>query len=372
MYAHKVESNPHNFLTILNDKLDTYAKKQDVYNKYQVYTKTEIDSQINRVVNNSIQNNIAEYVESINREINNIYDQNYIKQDGSIPFTNPQKGVNAIDSNDLVTLEQLINLKEDIKDNSPIWKTSGPVETAVGFVEEGTDFPRQITVQEILDAMFYGQRVSIECAEVIDITKKCQVTMCIHGSTSLIERTELYQQGNIIGTFTKEQFVDGYLTVDSEPILEDTEFTFKVYCSDGAIYEATAFVKVMLPIFVGLLPKWKFASTITMDYLKELELQDSEGTQNRFIRKVNDKLPIKFAYKFQDPQLRHQFIVLPVEYPDLVSLTTSTQRFGIEAFDIIDQIPLHIDGLENDIIFKIYVYRQALSNLDQEVTYNFE
>ena len=108
------------------------------------------------------------------------------------------------------------------------------------------------------------------------------------------------------------------------------------------------------------------------NYLKELELQDSEGTQNRFIRKVNDKLPIKFTYKFQDPQLRHQFIVLPVEYPDLVSLTTSTQRFGIEAFDIIDQIPLHIDGLENDIIFKIYVYRQALSNLDQEVTYNFE
>lgn len=372
MYNHKVESNPHNFLTILNDKLDTYAKKQDVYNKYQVYTKTEIDSQINRVVNNSIQNNIAEYTESINREINNIYDQNYIKQDGSIPFTNPQKGVNAVDSNDLVTLEQLVNLKEDIKDNSPIWKTSGPVETAVGFVEEGTDFPRQITVQEILDAMFYGQRVSIECVEVIDITKKCQVTMCIHGSTSLIERTELYQQGNIIGTFTKEQFVDGYLTVDSEPILEDTEFTFKVYCSDGAIYEATAFVKVMLPIFVGLLPKWKFANTITMDYLKELELQDSEGTQNRFIRKVNDKLPIKFTYKFQDPQLRHQFIVLPVEYPDLVSLTTSTQRFGIEAFDIIDQIPLHIDGLENDIIFKIYVYRQALSNLDQEVTYNFE
>ena len=372
MYTHKVESNPHNFLTILNDKLDTYAKKQDVYNKYQVYTKTEIDSQINRVVNNSIQNNIAEYTESINKEINNIYDQNYIKQDGSIPFTNPQKGVNAVDNNDLVTLEQLINLKEDIKDNSPIWKTSGPVETAVGFVEEGTDFPRQITVQEILDAMFYGQRVSIECAEVIDITKRCQVTMCIHGSTSLIERTELYQQGNIIGTFTKEQFIDGYLTVDSEPILEDTEFTFKVYCSDGTIYEATAFVKVMLPIFVGLLPKWKFASTITMDYLKELELQDSEGTQNRFIRKVNDKLPIKFTYKFQDPQLRHQFIVLPVEYPDLVSLTTSTQRFGIEAFDIIDQIPLHIDGLENDIIFKIYVYRQALSNLDQEVTYNFE
>ena len=196
--------------------------------------------------------------------------------------------------------------------------------------------------------------------------------MCIHGSTSLIERTELYQQGNIIGTFTKEQFIDGYLTVDSEPILEDTEFTFKVYCSDGAIYEATAFVKVMLPIFVGLLPKWKFANTITMDYLKELELQDSEGTQNRFISKVNDKLPIKFTYKFQDPQLRHQFIVLPVEYSDLVSLTTSTQRFGIEAFDIIDQIPLHIDGLENDIIFKIYVYRYALSNLNQEVTYNFE
>lgn len=222
-----------------------------------------------------------------------------------------------------------------------------------------------------IDVMFYEQQVSIECAEFIDITKKCQVIMCIHGSTSLVERAELYQQGNIIGTFTKEQFIDGYLTVDSEPILEDTEFTFKVYYSNNAIYEDTAFVKVMLPIFVGLLPKQKFASTITMDYLKELELQDSEGTQNRFISKANDKVPIKFTYKFQDPQLRYQFIVLPAEYPDLVSLNTSTQRFGIEAFDIIDQIPLHINGLENDIIFKIYVYRQALSNIDQEITYNF-
>ena len=72
---------------------------------------------------------------------------------------------------------------------------------------------------EILDTMFYRQRVSIECTEFIDITKKCQVIMCIHGSISLVERAELYQQGNIIGTFTKGQFIDGYLTVDSKPIL---------------------------------------------------------------------------------------------------------------------------------------------------------
>lgn len=372
MYNHKDESDPHNFLTILNDKLATYAKKQDVYNKYQVYTKTEINSQINKVVNNSVQNNIAEYTESINKEINNIYDQNYIKQDGSIPFTNPQKGVNAVDNNDLVTLEQLINLKEDIKDISPVWKTYGPVEATVGLVQEGTNFPDQVSVQEILDAMFYGQSVSIECPEYTRITESCQVTVCIHGSTSLIDHAELYQQGEVINIFSREDFLGGCITVNSRAILEDTEFQFKVYYSNDTTHEATATVKVALPVFVGLLPKWKFANTITIDYLKELEAQDSEGTQNRFIYKGNDKSPITFTYKFQDPELRHQFIVIPTYYPDLVSLTTSAQRFGIEAFDIIDQIPLPINGVENDIIFKIYVYRQALSSLDQEVTYNFE
>lgn len=372
MLEHKMEIDPHNFLTTLNNRLSSYAKKQDIYDKTQTYSRTQLDSIINKLVDTSVKNGVQDYKDYVTSAIKAIYDQHYVKQDGSTPFTKPQKGVEAIDANDLVTLSQLLNLDNKIKNVSPNWITSGPVEATVGLVEEGTDFPKLITMQEVFDAIFYGQTVSIDCPTYTVITETCPVTVCIHGSTGLVEYAELYQQGEIIYTFTKEQFEDGCVTVDSKPILEDTKFYFKVYYSNGAIHDDTATTRVSLPVFVGLLPKWKFANTITMDYLKELETQDVKGTQNRFIDKGNNTEPITFFYEFEDAHLRHPFIVLPADYPDLVTITTSNQKFGIEAFDVIDMIPLHIDGVENDVIFKIYVYKQALSSLNQEVTYNFE
>ena len=372
MLEHKMEIDPHDFLTTLNNRLRVYAKKQDIYDKTQTYSRAQLDSIINKLVDTSVTNGIQDYKDYVASAIKAIYDEHYIKQDGSVPFTNPQKGVDAVDANDLVTLSQLLNLDNKIENINLNWITSGPVEATVGLVEEGTDFPKLVTMQEILDAIFYGQTVSVDCPPYTVITETCPVTVCIHGSTSLVEYAELYQQGEIIYTFTKEQFEDGCVTVDSKPILEDTEFYFKVYYSNGAVHDDTATTKVSLPVFVGLLPKWKFANTITMDYLKELETQDVDGTQNRFIDKGNNTDPIAFTYKFEDADLRHPFIVLPADYPGLVTITTTTQRFGIEAFDVIDMIPLHIDGVENDVIFKIYVYKQALSSLNQEVTYNFE
>ena len=372
MLEHKMEIDPHNFLTTLNNRLSAYAKKQEIYDKTQTYSRTQLDSIINKLVNASVTNGIQDYKDYVASAIKDIYDQHYVKQDGSVPFTSPQKGVEAVDANDLVTLSQLLNLNNKLENISPNWITSGPVEATVGLVEEGTDFPKLLTMQEILDAIFYGQTVSVDCPPYTNITETCSVTVCIHGSTSLVNYAELYQQGELIQTFTKEQFEDGCVTVESKPILEDTEFHFKVYYSNGVIHDDTAVTKVSLPVFVGLLPKWKFANTITMDYLKELENQDVEGTQNRFINKGNNTDPINFTYKFEDAELRHPFIVLPKDYPDLTTITTSTQKFGIEAFDVIDMIPLHIEGVENDVIFKIYVYKQALSSLNQEVTYNFD
>ena len=109
-----------------------------------------------------------------------------------------------------------------------------------------------------------------------------------------------------------------------------------------------------------------------MDYLKELESKDTTGTQNRFVNKETDTDSITFKYKFSDAELKHMFLVVPTIYPDLISLTTPAQRFGLEAFDIINIIPLYIEGAKYDMTFKIYVYRQTLSSLDQEVTYNFK
>nr|DAM35532.1 MAG TPA: hypothetical protein [Bacteriophage sp.] len=44
------------------------------------------------------------------------------------------------------------------------------------------------------------------------------------------------------------------------------------------MHEETKTVKCSLPVFVGLLPKWKFGSVVTMEYLKELEKEDADGT----------------------------------------------------------------------------------------------
>ena len=127
-----------------------------------------------------------------------------------------------------------------------------------------------------------------------------------------------------------------------------------------------------MPVFIGLLPKWKSGNTITMDYLIQLCEEDTEGTQNRFINQIEDFKSIKFNYKFEDPTLRHPFVVIPETYPNLNTMVTKSQSFGIDAFDVINNIPLRVPGVDHDIIFKVYIYRQALATLNQEVTFNFE
>ncbi len=53
-------------------------------------------------------------------------------------------------------------------------------------------------------------------------------------------------------------------------------------------------------------------------------------------------------------------------------MVTKSQSFGVDAFNVINNIPLKVPGVEKDIIFKIYIYKEALATLNQEVTFNFE
>jgi len=163
------------------------------------------------------------------------------------------------------------------------------------------------------------------------------------------------------GDSIKETFADGCTTVDSDAITSDATIKVVVTYTNGTTHEDTQTIKCSMPVFVGLLPKWKTANTITMDYLKELQTQDTEGTQNRFIECGPDVTSINFKYVFEDVDLRHPFVVLPQSYPDLESLVTKSQRFGVDAFDVIDGIPLQIWNAstesEDSVIFKIYVYK---------------
>lgn len=375
MYNHKIEVNPHNFITILNKRLAEYSKKRETYDKSETYSRSQINSIINNVVNQAIEYYIRDYQDSVNSKLEHIRRQNYVKADGSIPFTSAQEGIDAVKDNDLTTLKQvqelINNLKQYVDQKEAVWVTSGPVESTVGHLEDNTPVPETMTFQEVCDAIFYGLGVCLEVPDYVQVGDTCPVTMCIHGSTGLVDYAELYQNGELIATLEGSQFEDGCVTMDSLPIYEDTEFTFKVYYTNGSMHEVSDTVKCHLPVFVGLLPKWKFANTITMEYLQQLELEDTEGTQNRFINFGDNQTSFSFTYKFRDTDLRHPFIVIPKSYPDLVSMVTKSQSFDIDAFDVLGDIPLHIEGLENDTIYKVYVYRQALSSMNQEVTYNF-
>lgn len=373
LYAHLVDVDPHGFLTILNQRLASYAKIANVYDKTQTYSRSQIDAFINKWVQEAVAGAIAEYMETVDDRFETIRQEKYVKQDGSVPFKAPQKGVDAIDPQDLVTLyqveEKVENLQEQITNNEPIWKTSGPVESTVGHIDDNTPVPATMSLQEVLDAIFYGKGISISAPDYVTINNKVPVTLCVHGSTGLIDVAELYQDGELTISFVKEDFENGCVTIDSLPIIEDTEFTFKVTYTNGAVHEESITVKVALPIFVGLLPKWKFGNVVTWNYLEELASE--EPNNNKFISSSNNLNQISINYGFQDAKLRHPFVVVPVSYPDLDNMSTTPQKFGIDAFDVIDMIPLKVPGVEKDIIFKIYIYRQALSSLNQEVTFNF-
>lgn len=380
MYKHLVDVDPHGFISILNKRLASYSKANNVYDKTQTYSRVQIDSIVRSLVADAAKEVIVDHLNEFDPHniLAEVRKFKFVKQDGTTPFKSPQKGVDAVDPQDLVTLHQVEEKVQEVeqvvsKIPEPIWITSGPVESTVGHVEDNTPVPETMTLQEIMDAIFYGKGICLEVPEYVIITKSCEVTMCIHGSTGLIQYAELYQNGKLIYTLKKEDFENGCVTVDSLPLMEDAEFTFKVYYTNGSVHEETKVVSCYMPVFVGLLPKWKFANTITMDYLIELCKEDTEGTQNRFLNdKGRDVESFTFEYIFQDPKLRHPFVVMPADYPNLESMVTSSQNFGIEAFDVIDMIPLTIPGVEDDVIFKVYVYRQALSNLNQKVTFNFK
>jgi response regulator of citrate/malate metabolism len=51
LYKHLVDIDPHGFISILNERLAAYAKKRDTYDKSQTYSRSQIDSIINKAVN---------------------------------------------------------------------------------------------------------------------------------------------------------------------------------------------------------------------------------------------------------------------------------------------------------------------------------
>lgn len=376
VYKHLVEVDPHNFVSLLNNRLASYAKTKNVYDKSQTYSRTQLDSIIRGLVNDAAKEAILDHLNEHDPHhiLSEVKKEKYIKQDGSVPFRSPQKGVNAVDPQDLVTLQQLqtqlqvVNNRIDNKECE--WKTSGPVIGSAGLVEMGTEFASTVSLQEVMDAIFYGKGINIISTELVSIGEASKVTVCVQGSLATFEHGELYQNGQLIRTFVKQDFEEhSCITLSSLPVTEDTEFVFKAFYVNGSTHEVSSSTKLSLPMFVGLLPKWKFGNTVTYEYLTELSLEDP--VNNKFYNKGSEVETLTHKYEFSGKGLQHIFIAMPASYSDLYQMVTPSQQFGTEAFDIIDMIPLMIPGSEEDVIYKLYIYREAIIQLNNPITFNF-
>lgn len=376
MYKHLVDVDPHGFIAILNKRLASYAKASNVYDKSQTYSRVQIDSIIRSLVHDAAKEAILDHVSEFDPHniLAEVRKLKYVKQDGTIPFKAPQKGIDAVDPQDLVTLHQVEEKVNEVKETitpEPVWITSGPVKADVGLVESETEFAKKITLQQIMDAIFYGKGISISAPPVGKIGESVTVTVCAQGSLASLQYGELYQNGELITTITREQFEEqSCIDIESLPITEDTEFVFKAFYINGATHEVSTMVKLTLPVFIGLLPKWKFGNVLNYDDL--LEFYTEDPTNNWFYDYPQYTLEAPHTYNFKDPKLKHPFLAIPANYPELYQLQTPSQQFGLEAFDVIDMIPFQIPGAEEDIIYKLYIYREALSQLNIPVTFKFK
>ena len=374
MYKHLVDVDPHGFIAILNKRLAQYAKVSNVYDKSQTYSRVQIDSIIRSLVHDAAKEAIIDHVSEFDPHniLAEVRKLKYTKQDGTTPFKAPQKGVDAVDPQDLVTLHQVEEkISEQLGEpEQPTWITSGPVEAQVGMVKEGDTLASSITFQEAMDAIFYGKRVKLTVPELSNIGESFPITLCIQGSLATVDYAEIWQNGKYLATITKEDLEEsGCVTVDGLPIDSDSEVTAKVFYTNGSIHEVIETVSVALPVFIGIISRWKFGNTITYNQLLELSLEDSKN--NKFYDKGIHLQSIEHSYDFDEDREQKIIVALPVTYNDLTEMSNSAQVVTSDAFEVIDQIPFQVPGSTSDIIYKIYIYKQDLYSLNTTMKFKF-
>lgn len=366
MFKHEVVADPHGFLTILNQRLANYYKSSEVYSRAETYSRAQIDQVINTLVTDAAYQAIKEHTNQFDPHniLKEVYSKHYVKRDGSVPFTSPQKGVNGVMSDDLATVGQLNQVKEELSKEivHPVWITSGPVQTTVGFMEDNNSIPATLTFQEAMDAIFYGNIIDVMAPETVSVGTTTQVTMTIRGN-ALIEKAELYQNENLIGTFDRNDFLEWSYTVESEMLASNTTFIFKVYYINGQIFEASCVSKISYGIFVGSVPKACLPGDLR--YSDMTDLRDSGFGE---IYGYNeDVTEIKHKFKFSG-DFRKITLAIPTAYNQLDYMYTASQHFDDEAFQS-EIIPVSIPGVNEVVLYTFYMYNQPLIAFNSEVTF---
>lgn len=372
---HLYDVDPHGFISTLNDRLSKYYRKTETYSKAETYSRKQLDSIISGLVRDAAKAVLDEhiYASDPHGTLDSVRKEHYVKRDGSVPFTQPQSGVDAAKDEDLVTLRQLKSYIESLELSGQCggWITSGPVQTTVGFVEDNTQLPEHLTCQEIFDLIFYGKEIEVKSPEYWAGEEGCPVEMYIHGAVVDALSIELYQNDELIGTYTYDQFVDGKYTETSLPLTSEvTTFKLKVCYLNGTCLEATSTTKIGYFSYLGLLPKWYSGSNINLEYLNELIASDPVNN----IQFLFSEDTVSHRYKFNSPEdPKHIFIMVPKsDNKVLYQMSTPSQQFGTDAFDIIADLPIvYSNGVTK--VFTVYIYREVLFGLNNvEITFKFD
>lgn len=134
----------------------------------------------------------------------------------------------------------------------------------------------------------------------------------------------------------------------------------------------TATTKLAYPIFVGAVPYWWNAQEdITMESLRRLA--EEEPKANYIITDQGPKISnVSKSIQFTDTRQRSIVIAVPNNYPDLKTLKTpAQQKVTAEAFAKWVQ-PMYPNQAEVGVLYKIYVFKQPLVNLQQTIDVEFE
>lgn len=376
---HKLEKDPHGLVTTIEDRLSNYYTKDQVYTKDETYSRAQLNSKIEElmepVVNSAINKHLQE--DDPHHTMEAVKAMNYVKADGSVPFTNPQQGVPGIKQNDLATIGDVDYRVKQVNDtvqeqaNGMIWNTSGPVQTTVGYVEDNTELPAKITFQEIMDSIFYGDGVYLEVPAYAEYNAVVDVSMNIRPIT-LIDVVKLYQDDVLIGTFQKPDFEDdGEYSVKSNPITNNpTTFRMEVTYTNGNIKTVTAQTKIAFAVYAGIMPKWMNGSQVTINWMETSVANDPTNNNKFFTSEDVDEVTV--SYNFTSPtELKSLYIALPVSYPNLVSVETATQQINVNQFECVNNIPLTLnDG--RIVMYKLYILRIGMCELNMDVTYKLQ
>lgn len=376
---HLLDDDAHGYRTLLDDKLQNYYTKDEVYTKEETYSRVQLNSKIedlmNPVVDRAIKKHLQE--DDPHNTMKMVREMNYVKADGTVDFEAPVKGKPGIKQCHLATIgdidyrvSQLRNeFNEDIE--SIVWKTSGPVQSTVGHVEDNTELPAIVTFQQIMDKIFYGDGVLLESPEYAQYGTRVDVTMNIR-PTVLIDVVKLYQGDKLIGTFGRDDFEpNGEYTVKSDPIvINPTKFKMEVTYTNGNIKTVTSQTSIAYGVYVGIMPKWMHGSQMTIDYMESQVIADPTNNKKTFL---GDKtLEYNIHYQFRSPaELKSIYIAMPVDYPNLVAVDTVAQQFPASQFECVNNIPLTLaDG--QIVMYKIYIFPAGIVELDMDVTYKLQ